>query len=122
MTQALPSIWLVLGASFLALTTQMAIAPLAWAALLFLLHASRSVTTLAGVGWFWVALYVSVLIGLRPSLPVSGALYFGISAFFATTIAVPFMVDRIVGQRGGPALAVLAFPIAFAAVEFLRSY
>jgi apolipoprotein N-acyltransferase len=121
-TQALPSIWLLLGASLLALTTQVAIPPLAWAALLFLLHASRSVTTAAGVAWFWVALYVSVLIGLRPSLPVSGPLYFGISACFAATIAVPFLVDRIVVQGAGPALAVFAFPIAFAAVEFLRSY
>jgi apolipoprotein N-acyltransferase len=122
MTQALlPSIWLVLGASFLALTTRMAIPPLAWAGLLFLLHASRSVTAGAGVAWFWVALYVSVLVGFRPSLPATGAIYFAISAFFATTIAVPFLVDRLVMQRAGAMLAVLAFPIAFVTVEFLRS-
>ena len=121
MVQALPSMWLVLGASLLALTTEMAIPPLTWAALLFLLHASRSVTSGAGVVWFWVAMYVSVLIGYRPSLPVSGPIYFVISAFFATTIAVPFLVDRIVAGRARPALAVLAFPLAFVAVEFLRS-
>ena len=121
MAQALPSIWLVLGASLLALTMRMPSPPLAWAAVLFLLHASRSVTAAGGVAWFWVALYGSVLIAFRPSLPVSGAIYFVISAFFATTIAVPFLVDRFVAGRAGPSLAVLAFPLAFVAVEFLRS-
>jgi apolipoprotein N-acyltransferase len=122
MAQALPSIWLLLGASLFGLTIQMAMPPLAWAALLFLLHASRSVTTWAGVAWFGVALYVSALIGLRPSLPASGAIYAGIASFFALTIAVPFIVDRIVGHYANPALAVFAFPLAFVAVEFLRSY
>ena len=121
MVQALPSMWLVLGVSLLALATRMPIPPFAWAALVFLLHASRSVTAAGGVVWFSVALYVSVLIGLRPSLPVSGAIYFVISALFAATIAVPFLVDRFVVERAGPTLAVLAFPLAFVAVEFLRS-
>ena len=121
MAQALPSIWLLLGASLLALTTRMAIPPLAWAALLFLLHASRSVTGPVGIAWFWLALYVSVLVGIRPSLPASGSTYFAISAFVATTTALPFLVDRILWQRAGPAPAVLIFPVAFVAVEFLRT-
>src|SRR4030095_4816409 len=115
MTQGLPSIWLVLGASLLALTTRMSIPPLTWAALLFLLHASRSVAAPGGVAWFWLALYASMLVGYRPSLPVSGAIYFIITALTATTIAVPFLVDRIAVQRAGT-LALLAFPIAFVAV------
>src|SRR4029453_108022 len=118
MTQGLPSIWLVLGASLLALTTQMDIPPLTWAALLFLLHTSRSVTAGSGVVWFWGALFVSVLIGYRPSLPVSGPIYFVISAFFATTIAVPFLVDRIVAGGAGPAPAVSAVSLPFFPVGF----
>jgi apolipoprotein N-acyltransferase len=121
MAQALPSVWLLLGASFLALSTRMAIPPLAWAALLFLLHASRSVTAGGGVAWFWLALYVSVLVGFRPDLPASGAISFAISAFVATTIALPFLLDWIVWQRAAPTLAVLVFPMAFVTVEFLRS-
>jgi apolipoprotein N-acyltransferase len=121
MAQVLPSIWLVLGASLLAFTTRMPTPPLAWAALLFLLHASRSVTAAGGIAWFWLAVYVSVLVGFRPIVPASGAIYFVISAFIATTIAVPFLVDRIVLQRAGPMLAVLGFPMAFVTVEFLRS-
>jgi hypothetical protein len=62
MGQALPSIWLLLGASLLALTTRIAIPPLTWAALLFLLRASRSASTAGGIAWFWLALYVSVLV------------------------------------------------------------
>jgi apolipoprotein N-acyltransferase len=120
MAQALPSIWLVLGASLMALTTLMPIPPLAWAALVCLLHASRSVTAASGAVWFWAALYVSVLVGYRPSLPVSGAIYFAICAVVATTIAAPFLVDRIALRRGGT-LALLAFPVALVAVDFLRS-
>src|SRR4030095_8625620 len=121
MTQGLPSIWLVLGASSLALATRMPIPPLAWAALLLLLHASRSMTGAGGIAGFWLALYVSVLVGLRPSLPASGAIYFAISAFVATTIALPFLFDRTMVQRAGPTLAVLVFPLAFVTIEFLRS-
>src|SRR5262245_9542607 len=99
MVQALPSMWLVLGASSLALTMRIAIPPVAWAALLFLLHTSRSLTGAGGIIWFWLAVYASVLVGIRPSLPVSGAIYFAISAFVATTIALPFLFDRIMVQR-----------------------
>jgi apolipoprotein N-acyltransferase len=121
MGQALPSIWLLLGASLLALTTRIAIPPLTWAALLFLLRASRSASTAGGIAWFWLALYVSVLVGFRPSLPASGAIYFAISAFIATTITLPFLFDRIMLHRAGPMLAVLVFPLSFVTVEFLRS-
>jgi hypothetical protein len=41
--------------------------------------------------------------------PASGAIYFAISAFVATTIALPFLFDRIMVQRAGPTLAVLVF-------------
>src|SRR5580765_4242880 len=121
MAQTFPSIWLVLGASLLALTTRVPTPPLAWAALLFLLHASRSMTGAAGIGWVWLALYVSVMVGIRPSLPASGAIAFAMSAFVATTIALPFLFDRILVQRAGPTLAVLVFPLAFVTMEFLRS-
>src|SRR5262245_57022490 len=121
MAQVLPSVWLVLGASSLALTMRMPVPPVAWAALLFLLHASRSLTGAGGTVWFWLAMYVSVLVGIRPPLPASGAIYFAISAFVATTIALPFLFDRIMVQRAGPTLAVFVFPMAFVAVEFLRS-
>src|SRR5215467_3036224 len=121
MAQALPTICLVLGASSLALTMRVAIPPMSWAALLLLLHASRSLTGAGGIVWFWLAMYASVLVGIRPSVPASGAVYFAISAFVATTIALPFLLDRIIMPRVGPTLTVLVFPMAFVTVEFLRS-
>src|SRR5262245_2758038 len=119
MVQVLPSLSLALGAVLLALTHCVAVPPLPWLALLFLLHASRSLETLGGAVWFYLAVYGSLLVGYRRTLPASGVTYAGIAAVVAATTCLPFAIDRFaLGRLGAP--GVLLFPVAFVAVEFLR--
>jgi len=120
MTQALPWISLIAGAALLAIITRVAVPPLTWFSLLFLLHASRSVTTTSGAACFWVAVYVATAIGWRGNMPISGPLYLGTTAVIATVTTLPFLVDRIAFQRTG-FTAVVLFPMAFVAMELVRS-
>jgi apolipoprotein N-acyltransferase len=120
MVQVASFVSLVSGAALLALTHRAVVPPLPWLALLFLLHASRSVETLAAGAAFCAALYASLLVGYRRTLPASGAAYWGIVAFVAATTSVPFALDRFASERAG-ALGVFVFPVALVAVEFFRS-
>ena len=96
------------------------IPPAIWLALTFLLHGTRSLPALPGLSGAWVAIYAALAVGNRGILPVSGAAYFGIVAFYAATLALPFAIDRWAAPAAG-ILSTLIFPIALAAVEFLRA-
>ena len=120
MAQGASLISLVVGASLLAVATRTAIPPAIWLALTFLLHGTRSLPALPGLSCAWLAIYAALAVGNRGILPVSGAAYFGIVAFYAATLALPFAIDRWAAPAAG-VLSTLIFPIALAAVEFLRA-
>ena len=112
---------LAIGAALLGLVTQFVVPPATWLALPLLLHASRSMPAGLGTLYLWIAVYVAFAFGNRGMLPVGGAPYFGINAFYATTLVVPFLIDRLIAPRTGGLASILIFPMAFVAAEFLRS-
>jgi apolipoprotein N-acyltransferase len=121
MVEAGSLIWLVAGASLLAVVTHVAIPPATWLALTFLLHASRSMPVVPGILCVWVAVYAALAIGNRGILPVSGPAYFAIVAFYAVTVVLPFGLDRFAAPRIGGLGGTFIFPMAFVAAEFLQS-
>jgi apolipoprotein N-acyltransferase len=112
---------LAAGAACLGLVTQMPVAPATWLALPLLLHASRAMPPGLGTLSLWIAVYAALLIGNRGMLPFGGAPYFGANGAFATTLVLPFLVDRLIASRTGGLTSTLIFPMAFVAAEFLRS-
>jgi apolipoprotein N-acyltransferase len=121
MAQAASFLWLVVGASRLAVVTHVAIPPATWLALTFLLHASRSMPAVPGILWVWIAVYAALAVGNRGILPVSGPAYFAIVAGYAVTVILPFGLDRFASPRIGGLGATMIFPMAFVAAEFLQS-
>ena len=114
-------IWLIAGAALLGVTLRTPIAPLAWLALALLLHGSRSLPAPAGLLWTWLVLYAALAYGRHGDIPVPGAAFFVIVAAIATTLTIPFALDRMAGVRLGGAAATLVFPLAWVAAEFLQS-
>jgi apolipoprotein N-acyltransferase len=112
---------LAVGAALLAVVTQVPIAAAAWLALPLLLHASRSMPTGLGTLYFWIAVYAAFLLGNRGMMPFGGAPYFGANAALATTLVLPFLIDRLLASRTGGLASTLIFPMALVAAEFLRS-
>jgi apolipoprotein N-acyltransferase len=121
MLQAGSLVWLAVGACLFGVITRIAIPPMTWIAIALLLHASRSMPFGWGMMCMWLALYVALAIGERGLLPVSGPAYFAIVAFTATTVALPFAVDRLAAVRAGSVGLTMIFPLAWVATEFLRS-
>jgi apolipoprotein N-acyltransferase len=109
---------LAVGATLL---IQVAVPPLTWLALTLLLHASRSMPPAAGLPCLGLALYVALAIGDRHSIPASGTAYFVIVAFVTVTLMVPFALDRLTALKLSGMGSILMFPMAWVAVEFLRS-
>ena len=114
-------LWLAVGASLLGMVMRVAIPPFTWLALTFLLHASRSMPAMKAVPVLWLGLYAAAAFGNRDSIPVSGAVYFAIAAFIATTLTVPFVIDRLAASRLGGLGSTLIFPMAYVGIEFVRS-
>ena len=121
MAQAGSLLWLVAGASLVGVVTRVPFPPAVWLALTFVLHASRSMPSLPGLPYVWVALYVALATGNRDTIPVSGPAYFVIVAFIAATVSLPFAVDRLAAPRLGAFGSTLIFPMAWVAGEFLQS-
>jgi apolipoprotein N-acyltransferase len=69
----------------------------------------------------WLALYAALASGNRGIIPIQGPGYFAIVAFVAATATLPFAADRLAAQRLGTVGLTLIFPMAWVAVEFLRS-
>ena len=112
---------LVSGALLFGVITRYPMAPLSWAALALLVHASRSTPLVTGIAWLWVALFAALAIGERGVLPVAGSAYFLIVAAITTSVTLPFAVDRLAGVRLGTFGMTIVFPLAWVAAEFLRS-
>jgi apolipoprotein N-acyltransferase len=120
MAQAGSFIWSIAGAALLGVALRVPIPPLMWLALLFLLHASRSLPAVVALPWTWLALYAALAFGRR-DIPASGPAYYAILAFVAATLILPFVLDRMAASRLGGLGSTLVFPMAFVAAEFLRS-
>jgi apolipoprotein N-acyltransferase len=121
MAQAGSLVLLLVGASLFGVASRVAFPPAAWIGLAALLHASRSVRSLPGAPFLWLALYVSLGIAKRDTLPVPGPIYLAILAVEAMIVTLPFVVDRMVSPRIGGVAATLVFPMALVTAEFLRS-
>ena len=121
MAQAGSIIPLLVGASLLGVASRLAFPPAAWIGLAALVHVSRTMRTIPGVPLLWLALYVSLSIATRDTMPVPGPIYMVICAVEATIVTLPFLVDRIVSPRVGIVAATLVFPTALVTAEFLRS-
>lgn len=123
MVQAGCLVTLCVGIALLDACMHLAMPPLAWLALILVLHATRSLPTVEGALYLWLAASVTLAIGERATIPAPVPAYFLVVVMAAATIALPFAIDRVCvtrfGTRGfGPALV---FPIAFVTTEFLRS-
>lgn len=90
----------------------------AWIGLLLLLHGSRSLPPVSAAVSVWLASTAIIAIGERNAIPASGAGYVGVVSLAAFTLMLPFAIDRTVGRTLG---TTLVFPVAFVAIEFLRS-
>ena len=121
MAQAFPLVCIAVGAALLGVVTRVAIPPLAWVALVALLHGFRSSVTASGSVYLGVALYVALAIGNRGINPAPGPAYFLINAAITTTVVLPFLLDRAAAHRLGPLTSTLIFPLAWVTFEFLRS-
>jgi len=121
MAQAGSLLSLLVGASLFGVASRLALPPAAWIGLAALVHASRSISTVRGLPLFWLALYVSLGIAKRDTLPIPVPIYMAITALEATIVTLPFAVDRIVSPRLSGVAATLVFPMALVAAEFLRS-
>src|ERR1043166_9279756 len=121
MPQVASLVWLAAGAALFGVVARVAIPPLTWLALTFLVHASRSMPAVSGTAFVWLALFIAVAIGDRGILPISGPGYFAVVAVTAMTLAAPFGLDRVAVARPPGLRPTLVFPMAFVAAEFLRS-
>ena len=121
MVQASSLLSLLVGAPLFGVATRVAFPAAAWIGLAALVHASRSMRTVPGASILWLALYASLGIAKRDTLPVPGPIYLAILAIEATIVTLPFIVDRIVSPRIGGVAATLVFPLALVTAEFLRS-
>jgi apolipoprotein N-acyltransferase len=73
---------------------------------------------MGAVSSLWLGLYAAAAFGSRDSIPATGTAYF---AIVATTLTVPFALDRLAASRLGGWESTLIFPMALVAAEFLRS-
>ncbi len=121
MGQSLSFVTIALGAALLGVVTRVAIPPLTWLALAALLHGTRSLMPPWTLVYVVVALYVALTIANRGIIPAEGPAYFVVCALIAATAALPFAVDRVLAPRFGTFTSTLIFPLAWVAVEFLRS-
>ncbi|HKV99314.1 MAG TPA: nitrilase-related carbon-nitrogen hydrolase [Vicinamibacterales bacterium] len=121
MAQFTSLLYLAAGAGLLGLVPRIAAPPATWLALTLLLHASRAMPAWPGQAYVWIVLYVSAAIAYRGVLPAPDPIYFAICAFITTSVALPFVADRLLASRFGAFGSTLIFALAFVAVEFLRS-
>jgi len=113
---------LATGAVLFGVVQHVAIAPLMWVSLALLVHASRMTAAGAGLSLLYVALYTAMVIGNRGIIPVPGAAYYAVNAAMTLTMWLAFAADRLAGPRLTGVTATLVFPLAWTAIEFLRSH
>jgi apolipoprotein N-acyltransferase len=73
------------------------------------------------VPWLFLGLYAAIVVGHRGIMPLSGLAYFVTAGFLALALTAPFVLDLVAPLGSGGLGSTLIFPMAFVAVEFLRS-
>jgi apolipoprotein N-acyltransferase len=121
LAQASSLIYLLAGASLLMVSLRAVIPPGTWVAMTLLLHATRSMPLASGLAPTWLVLFVALAVTNQGIIPAPGPIYVAIVALNATAATIPFALDRIATARAGSAAAILIFPLAWVAMEFLRS-
>jgi apolipoprotein N-acyltransferase len=123
MPQVGPLSLVIAGAALLDGSMHMPIPAAAWIGLLLILHGSRSMPALMAAPSVWLASAAIIAVGERDSIPSSGVGYFALVLLAAFTLMLPFAIDRAVAGPSASAdiASTLLFPVAFVAVEFLRS-
>lgn len=91
----------------------------AWAFLVFLLRFLRTGRPLPGLILAWLVGVAGALFWtVQLAVPLTPLTFAGVFALGSATL-VPFAVDRLLHERVGPVVRLLAFPAALTAVEFL---
>jgi len=113
----------IAGLALLAGSMHLPMPAAAWIALLLILHGSRSLPARAAPPSVWLAATAILAIAERGSIPSSGPGYLLVVSSASFTLMLPFAIDRAVVGRSVIARvgSTLIFPIAFVAIEFLRS-
>lgn len=95
----------------------------AWIGLVLTLHGSRSLPALAAAPCVWLTSMGLLLVSERSAIPASGAAYVLVVAIASFGLMLPFAIDRAAVNPSASAGvgSTLVFPIAFVALEFLRS-
>jgi apolipoprotein N-acyltransferase len=115
-------VWLLPAGVLLLFTGGTAAVPVAaWLAPLFLLRFVRTQRAAVGLPVAYALLAATVLFRFRGMNPAPGALYYASLALFAVPALLPYAADRWLAPRLGGLAAVLVFPSAWAATEFLVS-
>lgn len=120
MVQTAALLWLIAGATLVTALARGAVWPAWWLALLFILHASRSMPA-HGLAYVWIVLLVALTIGNRGIVPAPDPAYFVVMVFISIGFWVPFAIDRLVFARHTGAAWTLVFPLAFVTVEFMQA-
>jgi len=120
MVQTAAFLWLLTGAALVTALARGAVWPAWWLALVFILHASRSMP-MHGLAYVWIVLFVALAIGNRGIVPVPDPAYFLVMAFITIGFALPFVIDRVVIARHTAAAWTVVFPLAFVTIEFVQA-
>lgn len=116
------SVWLVLGGLSQVFGFGKWVVPLAaWLALVFLLRFTRGMPPVTGLVWVWAALIVALSVANRGVMPIPEPGYFGAMSMIALTMALPYLVDRLLAPRFSGVPATLVFPVAWTTTEFLSA-
>ncbi|MFB8005126.1 nitrilase-related carbon-nitrogen hydrolase [Nocardia sp. NPDC056000] len=114
-------LWLVAGVALglFGMSGEWAIPIAGWLFSIALMRFTRGSSVLGGFVWVAVAAAVAAAVfvaaaGSSGVLPI----LFG-CAILNVLLCVPFLIDRLMFQRGNPILATLVFPAARVAIEFL---
>jgi apolipoprotein N-acyltransferase len=95
------------------------IAAAAWIFPVLLLRFARNSRVWSGALWLWAAHAVAAVFWVWESAIGLNAVVVAGAVALAALQTLPFLADRLLAGRLRPALAVLAFPAAVAAAEFL---
>jgi apolipoprotein N-acyltransferase len=123
MAHLVPLATLFAGFTLLEAETHFTMPPVAWLALVLILHGARGCSPLAVAPLVWLAAVATIAIGERTTIPASGPAYAIAVAGIAATFALLFTIDRLSTTAFSAAgvRSTLIFPVVFVAIDFLRS-
>jgi apolipoprotein N-acyltransferase len=114
--------WLLGGAVLVGLSWGNGILPLAsWIAMPCLLHFARTMPPVSGASWMLLALFISLALTSRGTVPLPGAGYFGIVFLTTVSFVLPYVGDRLLSARLPGVTATLVFPMLCVVMEFAQA-